>query len=194
MVQAIYFETTPPQRITTHFKQKLFFFPTHIHIYTHTWTASEISPQRSADFFWDIMYASKLEALRGPSGRVLCYDPTTEKVEVLVTGLHFANGLAIDVTESYLLFVETFRMRIGKLYLSGDKQGTVEYVVDGKPLAGCKSKRDLTMTMTRKYTKIVSQWNYYICIFFYCSLETNAIFISIPFLNFFSVLLRVLLV
>jgi sugar lactone lactonase YvrE len=88
---------------------------------------------------WDVMYASKVEALRGPSGRLLSYDPSTDQVTVLARGLWFANGVAVDKKEDYLLYAETFSLRVAKYHLTGDKQGTIEYIVDGDPSPACKS-------------------------------------------------------
>jgi len=87
---------------------------------------------------WDVMYPSKVEALRGPSGRLLQYDPSTDEVNVLADGLYLANGVAVGEDESYLVFVETFYSRVSKYYLSGEKKGTIEYVIDGYPAPACK--------------------------------------------------------
>ena len=90
---------------------------------------------------WDVMYSSKLELVSGKrSGRLLQYDPSTDTTTVLVKGLLFANGISIDPSynENYILFTETYSIRVGKYYLTGDKVGTVEYIVDGAPLPACK--------------------------------------------------------
>jgi sugar lactone lactonase YvrE len=84
------------------------------------------------------MYASTVEGARGPSGRLLQYDPSTDEVAVLARGLWFANGVAVDKEENYLVFVETFKLRIAKYFLAGDKQGTIEYIVNGDPSPACK--------------------------------------------------------
>lgn len=95
--------------------------------------ASEVYPERDRNFMWDVMYASKVDSVRSPSGRLLQYDPSTDKVNVLVRGLWFANGVAVDKEEDYVVYVESFRLRIAKYYLTGDKRGTIEYIVDGAP-------------------------------------------------------------
>lgn len=101
-------------------------------------TASEIHPERDSDMKWDVMYPSKLEIIRGPSGRLLQYDPSTDAVTVLLDGLYFANGVAVAEDESYLVFVETFYSRVNKYYLTGEKKGTVEAIIDGYPSPACK--------------------------------------------------------
>ena len=84
------------------------------------------------------MYSSKIEALRGPSGRLLKYDPSTRQLSVLARGLYFGNGVAVAEDESYLVYVETFYSRVTKFYLTGEKKGTTEYIVDGDPSPMCK--------------------------------------------------------
>ena len=85
------------------------------------------------------MYGSKIDALLGkPSGRLLEYDPATDEIRILARNLSFANGIAVDKDETYLVFAETFRLRVGKYYLRGDKQGNIEYIVEGHPSPACK--------------------------------------------------------
>jgi sugar lactone lactonase YvrE len=88
---------------------------------------------------WDVMYASKVEAIRGPSGQLLRYNPSMDQVTVLARRLWFANGVAVDKEEDYLLYAKTFSLRVAKHYLTGDTQGTIEHIVDGDPLPACKS-------------------------------------------------------
>lgn len=104
--------------------------------------ATEVYPERDSDnMVFDVMYSSKLEALRGPSGRLLQYDPSTDQLTVLVRDLYFANGVAVAEDESYLVFVETFYSRVTKLFLTGEKKGTTEYLVNGDPSPMCKCDR-----------------------------------------------------
>jgi hypothetical protein len=100
--------------------------------------ASVIYPERDRNLKWDAMYSSKVEMLIGPSGRLLKYDPVTDEVSVLLRDLWFGNSVTVDQEETYLLFTESFSLRIGKYYLQGPKEGTVEYLVNGHPTPGCK--------------------------------------------------------
>ena len=61
-----------------------------------------------------------------PTGRLLSYDPATEKTEIEMEGLRFANGVAIGPNDEYLLITETFGMLIHKYYLKGNKKGESE--------------------------------------------------------------------
>ena len=98
--------------------------------------ASEIRTERD----WDVMYTSKIDYLRAKrTGRLLQYDPTTEEVTVLARSLCFANGISVDKEEHFIIFTETYGLRVGKYHLTGAKKGTIEYIVDGAPSPGCRS-------------------------------------------------------
>ena len=58
---------------------------------------------------WDIMYGSKVDGIRmNLSGRLLRYKPETGEVDVLATGVAFANGVALDKDETFVLFASTY--------------------------------------------------------------------------------------
>ncbi|KAL3926499.1 MAG: hypothetical protein SGBAC_013454, partial [Bacillariaceae sp.] len=91
--------------------------------------ATMVAPEKDRSFIYDVMYASKVELLTAnPSGRLLQYDPNTDEVTVLTRGLWFGNGVSIDPEESYLVYTETFSLRIAKYYLEGEKKGAIEYL------------------------------------------------------------------
>ena len=89
--------------------------------------ATDIQPDR-VNNIWDVLYASKLDLARAGRrrGRVLEYDPATDGLRVLATGLHFANGISVDKDERFLIISETFQARSVKYYLQGPKEGTLE--------------------------------------------------------------------
>ena len=66
------------------------------------------------------------------TGRLLVYRPSGE-VEILLEGLHFANGVALDAMEASVLVVETGRYLIRRLWLTGNKAGQDEVFVDNLP-------------------------------------------------------------
>jgi len=114
--------------------------------------ASEIPPKQNAGMKYDCIYSSKVEALRGPSGRLLQYDPSTDEITVLARDLYFGNGVAVAEDESYLVSVETFHSRLVKYYLTGEKRGTTEYLIDGYPSPACKYTQVVT------HVAILCQW------------------------------------
>lgn len=80
------------------------------------------------------MKASLLDLMEhDPTGRVLVYDPATETTEVLIDKLSFANGVALDPEERYLLVAETGEYRIWRYWLTGAKRGRKEIIVDNLP-------------------------------------------------------------
>jgi hypothetical protein len=83
---------------------------------------------------YDIMYGSKVEGIRmNLSGRLLRYKPETGEVDVLITDLAFANGVAVDKDETYVLCVSTFDRAVFKYHLDGEKAGQVERLLDQFP-------------------------------------------------------------
>ena len=78
--------------------------------------------------------ASLLDLMEhGRYGRVIEYDPVTQKSREVVSELSFANGVAIDPKGSYLLTVETGEYRVIKYWLSGSKAGTKQVIIDNLP-------------------------------------------------------------
>ena len=67
-----------------------------------------------------------------PSGRLLQMEETGG-VKVLVDGLQFANGVALDADESSVFVAETGRYRIHRHWLNGDTAGSTEVFLDNLP-------------------------------------------------------------
>ena len=68
-----------------------------------------------------------------PYGRLLRYDPKTGHTDVLMRGLHFANGVALSQNQDFVLVNETYRYRILRYWLSGEKAGQSEVFIDNLP-------------------------------------------------------------
>ncbi|MFS2126791.1 SMP-30/gluconolactonase/LRE family protein [Pseudomonas sp. Pseusp97] len=68
-----------------------------------------------------------------PHGRLLRYDPATGKTETLLKDLYFANGVALSQNEDFVLVNETYRYRITRYWLKGDKAGQHEVFIDNLP-------------------------------------------------------------
>lgn len=66
------------------------------------------------------------------TGRLFAYRPDGE-TEQLLEGLHFANGVALSADESFLAYAETGLYRMSKLWLTGEKQGRTEVLIDNLP-------------------------------------------------------------
>jgi hypothetical protein len=66
------------------------------------------------------------------TGRLLRRDPSG-RVEVLMTGLQFANGVALAADESFVAVAETGAYRISRLWLTGARAGERDILVDNLP-------------------------------------------------------------
>ena len=77
-------------------------------------------------------YALDLLELR-PHGSLLVYDPDIGETRRLLDNLYFANGVALSSDESFILVNETWKYRILRYWLKGDRVGQHEVFVDNLP-------------------------------------------------------------
>ncbi len=68
-----------------------------------------------------------------PWGRLLRYDPATRRTEELLDDLYFANGVALAADGSFVLVNETYRYRVTRLWLTGERAGEREILIDNLP-------------------------------------------------------------
>jgi sugar lactone lactonase YvrE len=66
------------------------------------------------------------------TGRLLCRHPDG-RVEVPLTGLHFANGVALAADESFVVVAETGAYRLTRLWLAGPRAGSSDVLIDNLP-------------------------------------------------------------
>lgn len=69
----------------------------------------------------------------GGDGRLLRHDFDTGETHVVLTGLQFANGVALGPDEEYLLINETGAYRISRVWLKGAKAGLQDVFIDNLP-------------------------------------------------------------
>ncbi len=81
---------------------------------------------RQQDYRFDLLEAK-------PHGRLLRYDPTTRKTQVVLPKLYFANGVALSRNEDFLVVGETYRYRLTRYWLKGPKAGTADVFLDDLP-------------------------------------------------------------
>jgi sugar lactone lactonase YvrE len=80
------------------------------------------------------MAASLLDLMEhGGHGKLIVFDPKTDKASTLISGLSFANGVAVSPDQSYVLVNETGNYRVLRYWLSGPKQGTWEPLIESLP-------------------------------------------------------------
>jgi sugar lactone lactonase YvrE len=78
------------------------------------------------DYVYDFLETSM-------TGGIFAYHPESDTVTSVMSGLFFANGVALAKQEDFLLINETGKSRILKHWLSGDKAGTHEVFIDNLP-------------------------------------------------------------
>ena len=95
---------------------------------------SDASSKYGSEQFGGSYEASLLDLMEhGGYGRLLVYDPKTQQVSAAMTGLSFANGVAIDDQSRFVLVNETGEYRIHKYWLKGPKAGQSEILIDNLP-------------------------------------------------------------
>lgn len=77
-------------------------------------------------------YMADLMDGRG-NGRFLAYDPATRQTRTLIRDLAFANGVAVSPDQTYVLINETWRYRVLRYWLEGEKTGTWDILIDNLP-------------------------------------------------------------
>jgi sugar lactone lactonase YvrE len=66
------------------------------------------------------------------TGRLLRRDPDGH-CQVVLDGLHFANGVALAADESFVAVAETGAYRLSRLWLAGERAGAVDRLVENLP-------------------------------------------------------------
>ena len=80
------------------------------------------------------MGGSLLEIMEhGGHGRLLVYDPATRQTKTLLSGLTFANGVAVSQDQHYVLINETGSYRVIRYWIAGPNQGKSEPLIENLP-------------------------------------------------------------
>lgn len=67
------------------------------------------------------------------SGAIFAYDLNTNKLNLVLDDLFFANGIALNAAETYFVYSETFGLSLSRYWLNGPKAGTHEIFNDRLP-------------------------------------------------------------
>lgn len=68
-----------------------------------------------------------------PNGRLMAFDPQTQTARTLLRGIYFANGVAVSPDQSFVLFAETGKYRVQRLWVKEPKDGVVDTFIDNLP-------------------------------------------------------------
>lgn len=71
--------------------------------------------------------------IANPSGRLIHYSRTTGKLTVLLDKLWFANGVALSLTEDFIIVSDLGRSKLVKFWLKSGKFGETETFAEGLP-------------------------------------------------------------
>ncbi len=88
---------------------------------------TDASARRSLEAFTDDLLEHQT------TGRVLAYEPSTQKVHRMAEGFNFANGIALGPDEAFLVVAETGAYRLWRVWLKGPKAGRKELFTDSLP-------------------------------------------------------------
>ena len=69
----------------------------------------------------------------GGHGRLLVYDPATRQTKTLLSGLNFANGVAVSPDQNYVLINETGSYRVIRYWIAGPNIGKSEPIIENLP-------------------------------------------------------------
>jgi len=87
---------------------------------------SDVSP-------YTIKYGRKIVLELSPIGGFYSYDPKSKKLETLIDGTYFGNGVVLSKDESFVLMTETTKYRVLRYWLKGEKAGQTEIFADNLP-------------------------------------------------------------
>ena len=95
---------------------------------------SQSSSKFTSAGFGGSYQASLLDIMEhGGHGRVYAFNPESGKVIQLLSGLNYANGVAVSEDGSFLLVAETGHYRILKYWLQGELRGQTEILLGNLP-------------------------------------------------------------
>lgn len=67
------------------------------------------------------------------NGRIIVYDPATDRTQTLIRNLTFPNGICMAHDNKSFLYAETWGCSISRYWLEGPKKGTTEVVIPNLP-------------------------------------------------------------
>ena len=92
--------------------------------------SSKFKPKK----YKNVLTASEFDVLEhGGHGRLLRFNPSTQKTDTLIKNLNFANGVALSNDQSYVLVNDMGNYQVIKYWITGELQGTVETVLGNLP-------------------------------------------------------------
>lgn len=95
---------------------------------------SEASSKFGAERFRGTYNASLLDIMEhGGHGGLFVFDPVTGSTDQLLDDLNYANGVAISEDDSFIVLAETSGYRVLRYWLTGERAGTHEVLLENLP-------------------------------------------------------------
>ncbi|MCI4667132.1 MAG: SMP-30/gluconolactonase/LRE family protein [Bacteroidia bacterium] len=85
----------------------------------------------SSKYYFDMYKYDLLE--HRPNGQLFSYNLKNRELTLLVDSLYFANGVALDHQEEFVLVAETGAYRLSRYWLKGPKKGSTDIFIDNLP-------------------------------------------------------------
>jgi ribose transport system permease protein len=80
------------------------------------------------------MTTNTLDLIEGrPNGRLVVYDPATQKTRTLISHFHFPNGICVAHDGRSVLVASTTLCKVYRYWIKGEKKGELEIVLDEIP-------------------------------------------------------------
>ena len=80
------------------------------------------------------MHEWPIDALEGRgNGRIICYDPKTNRTTTVLRNLIFPNGIALASDKQSIIFAQSWACTIKRYWFDGPKRGEVETVIESLP-------------------------------------------------------------
>jgi ribose transport system permease protein len=80
------------------------------------------------------MTTNTLDLIEGrPNGRLVVYDPATQKTRTLISHFHFPNGICVAHDGRSVLVASTTLCKVYRYWIEGEKKGELEIVLDEIP-------------------------------------------------------------
>jgi sugar lactone lactonase YvrE len=68
-----------------------------------------------------------------PNGRLCVWEPATKKAREVLGDMYFANGVAVDPGQEFVLVAESSRYRVRRVWIAGERTGQHEVIIDNLP-------------------------------------------------------------
>eukprot|EP01133_Synstelium_polycarpum_P012983 gene12983-15268_t len=96
--------------------------------------STTIAPVSDKSGDWNTLLPSMFTiASANPKGKLMSFNPKTKETKMLMDGIHYANGVAIDLNNESVYVCETGSYRVLRYWLTGVNAGKSQIFIDNLP-------------------------------------------------------------